>query len=134
MYCIFRFGNIPIAAKLLSCEKENEVRWRLVQEDKDQAGASQLVQNIENYALAFVGSANLSFYDDTKYFTAATGEYVAHLPAAELFLSVQKLNQKSLRSRGPVWDVGAYREPHSAWTQVRTVNHSTLYFLFSIFF
>ena len=27
------FSNIPVAAKLLSCEVENDIRWKIVQED-----------------------------------------------------------------------------------------------------
>merc|ERR1719205_564603 len=39
-----RFDNIPVASKLLSCERKNEVRWLLVQGDSEAAGASELLE------------------------------------------------------------------------------------------
>merc|ERR1711963_1028330 len=98
-----RFSNIPVAAKLLSCEVENEIRWKIVQEDTDYAGSSELVKMIEDYALDFMGSANISFYDDTKFFTANNSEYIAYVHSPELFMSIQKMYMSSLISRGPVY-------------------------------
>ena len=72
-----RFSNIPVAAKLLSCEVENEIRWKIVQEDSAHAGSSELVTMIEDYGMNFMGSANISFYDDTQFFTANGSEYIA---------------------------------------------------------
>merc|ERR1712106_761108 len=116
-----RFSNIPIASKLLSCEKENDVRWKIVQEDEDQPGASELVQLMEHYALSFMGSSNISFCDDTKYFKANISEYVAHLKSEEMFMSIQKMNMKRLRFRGPVFNVKAYKDPYKEWNQARAL-------------
>jgi len=116
-----RFSNIPIAAKLLSCKKENDVRWKIVQEDEDQPGSSELVQQLEHYALSYMGSSNISFYDDTQYFKANISEYVAHLKSEEMFMSVQKMNMQRLRFRGPVFNVHAYKEPYKDWNQARAL-------------
>merc|ERR1719431_956373 len=116
-----RFSNIPIASKLLSCEKENDVRWKIVQEDEDQPGASELVQLMEHYALSFMGSSNISFYDDTQYFKANISEYIAHLKSEQMFMSVQKMNMRRLRYRGPVYNVQAYKHPYKDWNQARAL-------------
>lgn len=116
-----RFSNIPIVSKLLSCDKENDVRWKIVQEDEDQPGASELVQLMERYALSFMGSSNISFYDDTKYFKANISEYVANLKSEEMFMSIQKMNQKRFRFRGPVFNVQAYKDPYKDWNQARAL-------------
>ena len=81
-----RFSNIPVAAKLLSCEVENEIRWKIVQEDSAHAGSSELVTMIEDYGMNFMGSANISFYDDTQFFTANGSEYIAYVHSPELFM------------------------------------------------
>ena len=79
-----RFANIPVAAKILSCDRKNEVRWRLVQSDTERAGSSEVLDVMETYAMAFMGSTNISFYDDTDYFNAATGENIAHMHSPEM--------------------------------------------------
>jgi len=116
-----RFSNIPIASKLLSCEKENVVRWKIVQEDQDQPGSSDLVNQMEHYALAFMGSANISFYDDTPYFKANISEYIAHLKSKDMFMSIQKMRQERFRFRGPVFNVKAYNEPYKDWAEARAL-------------
>ena len=49
----------------------------IVQEDSAHAGSSELVTSIEDYGMNFMGSANISFYDDTQFFTANGSEYIA---------------------------------------------------------
>ena len=116
-----RFANIPVVSKLLSCDKKNEVRWMLVQDDTERPGASQILEMIETYAMYFMGSTNISFYDDTEYFTAATSENIAHLTSEELYLSVQKMPMENLRFRGPTYNVGAFRQPTGKWDQARAL-------------
>jgi len=116
-----RYANIPVASKLLSCEIENEIRWKIVQEDHDQPGASELVRMIEDYALTFMGSANISFYDDTKFFTANTSEYIAYVHSPELFMSIQKMYMSNLIQRGPVHDTRAYQVPYQEWSEARAL-------------
>ena len=127
-----RFSNIPVAGKLLSCDVENEVRWKIVQEDSDYAGSSELVQMIEDYALRFMGSANISFYDDTQFFSAAKSEYVAYVHSPELFMSIQKMHLPSPNKeiiereskRGQkalMFDTKAYREPFDMWQEARAL-------------
>ena len=116
-----RYANIPVASKLLSCEIENEIRWKIVQEDRDQPGASELVRMIEEYALTFMGSANISFYDDTKFFTANNSEYIAYVHSPELFMSIQKMYMSSLISRGPVYHTRAYQHPYQEWSEARAL-------------
>ena len=110
-----RFRNIQTAAKMLSCEPENVERWKIVLEDDDLAGASEYVEKMEEYALAYMASANISFYDNTDFFDATTGEYVVHLPTDELYMSVQKMGMDRFRMRGHNYDVGAYRYPPGKW-------------------
>jgi len=116
-----RFSNIPVAAKLLSCEVENEIRWKIVQEDTDYAGSSELVKMIEDYALDFMGSANISFYDDTKFFTANNSEYIAYVHSPELFMSIQKMYINSLMKHGPVFNTLAYQRPYKLWSEARAL-------------
>ena len=127
-----RFANIPVAGKLLSCEVENEIRWKIVQEDTDYAGSSELVKMIEDYALSFMGSANISFYDDTKFFDAAKSEYVAYVHSPELFMSIQKMHlpsptrktyyKESKRGeKALVFDAEAYRQPFDKWSEARAL-------------
>lgn len=110
-----RFGNVKIASKMLSCEPENIERWKILQEDDDLAGSSEYVEKLENYAMTFMASANISFYDDTPFFSAETGEYVVYMPSNELFMSVQKMGMKRFMMRGPKFDVGLYQNPQTDW-------------------
>jgi len=112
-----RFKTIPIAAKLLSCDLKNNVRWKIVQEDQDHPGSSEVVKVLEDFATAYMGSANLSFYDDTEFFNATSGEFMANLITDDIFMSIQKLNMKNLRWRGQngKFDTQIYRQPTRIW-------------------
>merc|ERR1719499_1658033 len=116
-----RFDNIPVAGKLLSCEVENEIRWKIVQEDSDYAGSSELVTMIEDYAMKFMGSANISFYDDTKFFSAENSEYIAYVHSPELFMSIQKMEIERLMQRGPIFNTLAYQKPYHLWQEARAL-------------
>ena len=110
-----RFANVVTAAKMLSCAPENVERWKILQEDDDLAGSSEYVEKLENFALTFMSSSNISFYDNTDYFNAETGEYVVHLSSEEVYMSVQKMGMDRFRMRGQNYDVGAYRYPPDKW-------------------
>ena len=111
-----RFWNIKTAAKMMSCDPENIERWKIVQEDDDLPGSSDYVEQLENYALAFMSSANISFYDDTEYFNSTTQEYIVHIPTNELYMSIQKMPMSRLRMKGSMYNVGAYTSPPGKWT------------------
>jgi hypothetical protein len=91
------------------------MRWKIVQEDDDLPGSSDMVEKMETYAMEYMASANLSFYGDTKYFKAKFREYVVMLPSNSLFMSVQKMPMTRFQSRGALFDVGAYQNPPGAW-------------------
>ena len=116
-----RFDNLPVASKLLSCERKNEVRWLLVQGDSERAGASELLESMEKYAMAFMGSTNISFYDDTRFFTARTSENIAHLHSPEMYMSIQKMPMQNLMYRGPTFNVQAYKQPTGKWDQAKAL-------------
>ena len=116
-----RFANIPVAAKLLSCDVENEIRWRIVQEDTDYAGSSELVTMLEDYAMSFMGSANISFYDDTDFFKANTSEYIAYVHSPEMFMSIQKMYITNFMTRGQTFNTHAYQYPFDRWSEARAL-------------
>jgi len=116
-----RFSTVPVAAKLLSCSAQNVERWKIVQENNDMPGSSEILQNIEKYVMSFAGSTNISYYDDSQYFNATTQEYIVNTHSDEMVMSIQKMNMATLRSRGEVFDTKAYKEPLYNWLTARAL-------------
>ena len=114
-----RYASIATAAKMLSCKQDNVENWNIVNEDYNAPSSADYINDLETYALNYIASANISFYDDTKYFTAATGEYIVHIPSDEMFMSMGKMTMERFRMRGQQYDVGAYVYPMDMWTSAR---------------
>jgi hypothetical protein len=114
-----RYDSLATAAKMLGCKRDNVESWNIINEDFNAESSADYVEKLEHFALSYMASANISFYDDTKYFTAETGEYIVNIPAEEMFMSMGKMTMERFRMRGHNYDVGAYRHPPEIWKNAR---------------